>query len=550
MRFGLRLGACVGAIVALLVGFGARAPRAGAHPLGNFTINHYDRLTVSDAGIEVYSILDMAEIPAFRERQSIDADGDGEISAAESDAYAETAARRIAERLTLRVDGREVGLEERARELTFPDGQGGLKLLRLAVTYTASLPDGWRGHPPAVEFRDDNDAGRLGWREIVVRAGAGVEVRDASVPATDVCRELTASPQDALSSPLDVRAATFSFARGAGAAPPEPPDAHATQAVRGNPDSPLARYAALVAKDRLSAGVVILALLAAMGFGAIHALSPGHGKTIVAAYLVGSRGTAKHALLLAATVTLTHTSSVYALGFVTLYLSEYVVPERLYPWLGAASGGLIVAMGLSLFATRLRASGLLAEARAWLRARLSTRPARVAGSEAGALVIAPERHAHPHDDRTAHAHDHQHPHDARPHSHGFGRAHSHAIPGQDGVPVTWRRLVGLGIFGGLLPCPSAIVVMLSAISLHRVGFGLLLIVAFSLGLALVLSGIGFALVFASRAGERLPWLRAAGARLEGGGGLVALGVRAFPTLSAAAVIAAGALVTLNAAGGL
>ncbi|MEX2245127.1 MAG: hypothetical protein WEC75_00400 [Dehalococcoidia bacterium] len=540
------------AIVAVALALAGRASTADAHPLGNFTINHYDRIEVSESGIVVYSVLDMAEIPAFRERQSIDGDDDGEVSVAEAAVYAGRKAGELRSGLTLRVDGRDVALRAVAQDVTFPEGQGGLLLLRLQVTSQAELSDGWRDAPPRVEFADNNDMDRIGWREIVVRGGAGVAIEGADVPAEDASDELRAYPEGELSSALDVRSAAFSFRPGAGvpgqARPLHPEEA---RAVRGNPDSTLGRYAELIAKDDLSLGAVALALVAAVGFGAVHALSPGHGKTIVAAYLVGSRGTWRHALLLALTVTATHTSSVYALGFVTLYLSEYIVPERLYPWLGVASGGLILAMGLSLFAGRLRSSGLAGDGVSWVRGRLRALPglSMVRGEE-GVLVVGPHRHGHAHRDGHEHPNGKTHVDAAQAHRHGSGGAHTHAIPGQDGSPVTWRQLVGLGIFGGLLPCPSAIVVMLSAIALHRVGLGLLLIVAFSLGLAAVLSAIGFALVYARAISRRVPVVGRVARRFEGGGGAAGLAVRVFPVGSAVAVMGAGLVVTLRAWGQL
>ena len=560
----------VAGALALLVAFAllARPGAASAHPLGNFTINHYDRIEVSETGIELYRVLDMAEIPTFQERQQrIDANGDGTVDDGESEAWASAKATELASNMHLVVNGDERKLIAASHELTFPAGQGGLSLLRLTVTYKATLPDNWRDASPKVQFEDTNYGDRLGWREIIVRGGPGVEVQGASVPAQDVSDELLAYPQNSLTSPLDVRKASFSLTPGIGApVPPRP--ARETQAVRGNPDSPLARFEKLIAHDNLSPGFLVLALMAAVGFGALHALSPGHGKTIVAAYLVGSKGTGKHALLLGLTVTATHTSSVYAIGFSTLYLSQYVVPERLYPWLSLISGAIILLMGVSLFLGRFKSSGFFGQGWRWLRARIGSAPAApqfaVASSEAGAMVMsmpssmgahggAAGGHMHDHDDSHAHAAHDDAPHpdaaadDTSAHSHGWGSAHSHAIPGQDGEPVTWRRLLGLGIFGGLLPCPSAIVVMLGAVAAHRVGFGLLLIVFFSLGLAGVLTGIGFALVYARTITERVPLLGRIVARADSSeGGWLSLAARAIPIVSAAAVVGAGTFVTLRA----
>ena len=552
--------------IAAFAALGGGSRSASAHPLGNFTINHYDRIEVAETGIQLYRVLDMAEIPTFQERQKIDANGDGTVDDAESEAWAAAKVDDLKSHITLAVNGHETKLSDVSHTLTFPDGQGGLLLTRLTATYRADLPDGWRDASPKIAFSDDNYGDRIGWREVVVRGGPGVEVVGSNAPAQDISNELLNYPQNSLTSPLDVRTAAFSFKPGVGAAPVASSDADHARATRGNTDTTLSSYADLIAKDHLSVGVVILALLAAMGFGAIHALSPGHGKTIVAAYMVGSRGTPKHALLLGLTVTATHTSSVYALGFITLYLSSYIVPETLYPWLGIISGALIVVMGLSLFVGRLRSSGLIGQAGAWLRsrgsARLAARPQLAfATNESGGMMMSASA---PHDHESAH-HGHGHSHDAAhshddasaseterthddvsEHKHGFGPAHGHAIPGQDGEPVTWRRLIGLGIFGGLLPCPSAIVVMLSAIALHRVGFGLVLILFFSLGLAGVLTGIGFALVYARSITQRVPLLGRLAARAEQSGGLTSLAVRAFPVASAFAVVGAGLVVTLRA----
>jgi ABC-type nickel/cobalt efflux system permease component RcnA len=187
--------------------------------------------------------------------------------------------------------------------------------------------------------------------------------------------------------------------------------------------------------------LTLIGIAVAFGLGAMHAMSPGHGKTIVAAYLVGSRGTFKHAIFLGGMVTFTHTASVFALGFVTLFLSRYVLPETLFPVLGAISGLSIVWVGAMLFFRRLRG------------------------------------HSH------GHLHHHQHHH-----HHGDGHTHSHShVPEGE---ITMGSLIALGASGGLVPCPSALVLLLSAISLGRVGLGMLLLVGFSAGLATVLMGMG------------------------------------------------------------
>lgn len=220
------------------------------------------------------------------------------------------------------------------------------------------------------------------------------------------------------------------------------------------------------------AGSFLVAIAGAFVWGAMHAMSPGHGKTIVGAYLVGARATAQHAVFLGLTTTITHTIGVFALGLVTLFASQYILPEQVYPWLSFLSGLMVIAIGLNLFISRMG------------RVQLPRR----------------SHEAHSHADDHHHHHHHHHG-DEHEHSHGD---HSHLPPGTDGARVTWRSLLALGISGGLVPCPSALVVLLSAISLGRIGFGLVLVLAFSLGLAGVLTVLGLLLVRSKRLFEKLP----------------------------------------------
>ena len=256
----------------------------------------------------------------------------------------------------------------------------------------------------------------------------------------------------------------------------------------------------------LTVGFVLVALLVAMGWGALHALTPGHGKTMVAAYLAGSRGTARHAFALGATVTVAHTATVFALGFVTLTLSEFILPEQLYPWLNLVSGVLVLALGLA--AIRQRLGG-------YLRGRAA---ARAAAHE--------HHHGHGHDHGHAHSHDHGHAHDHGEHG------HSHAPPDQ----LSWRSLLALGVSGGMIPCPSALVLLLGAIALDRTAFGVVLVCAFSLGLAGVVSGIGLAVLYARRLFTRIPSSGRA--------------IRGLPVASAAIITILGLVLTLRALPGL
>jgi nickel/cobalt exporter len=411
---------------------------ASAHPLGNFTINRFSRVEVSGPRVYVRYVLDLAEIPTFQA---------GRI---DPDQYA----RRIARGLRLTVDGRLTRLVPGAHVLAHPPGAGGLRTTRFEVVLRGPKLAG----PAAVDYRDRNYSDRIGWKEIVV---GGAPSRS---------RELRAYPQDLLSSPLDQTSVSTRLAPSAGAdLPPALTGGRALEAADRVADD---GFASLIGRERLGFWVVLASLGLALFWGAAHALSPGHGKSIVTAYLVGQRGTPRHALLLGLIVTATHTIGVFGLGLVTLLLSQFVVPDRLYPWLNLASGLLVVGIGASVLRAR------------WRHRRLHRRG----------------RH---------HSHHHDHGHD-----------------------LSGRSLLAVGVSGGLLPCPSALVVLLAAISLHRLAYGLVLIVAFSVGLAATITGIGVVAVLAKSAFARFSF--------EG------RALRLLPAVSAAAIAAAGILMTVRA----
>ena len=478
-----------------------------AHPLGNFTVNRFARVRVETGGVRLRYVIDMAEIPAFQESQVMDANHDGEVSGEEAAAYLERLAPRLAEGVVLTNDGERVPLSLKAKTVSMPSGAGGLKTLRIEFDFEGAMHES-EGATHRIRFEDANFSERIGWREIVIEPAHGVTVFDSDAYGSALTDELKVYPQDTLSAPLDERSAEFSWTRGAtpsGAVALRTRDGRTAVQARD-------RFAELISVEELTPLVALLGLLLAAGLGALHAMSPGHGKTVVGAYLVGSRGTAKHAAFLGMTVTLTHTSSVFALGLLTLFASHYVLPETLFPYLSLASGAIVLTIGLTLFVRRLRS------AFGWV------------GADA--------HHQHAHEHGHAHAADHDHSHEhshgdgTLTHSHG-GSEHTHMPPGADGRPLTWRSLLALGVSGGLLPCPSALVVMLSAISLGRVGYGLALIVAFSVGLAATLTAVGLLFVYASRfvAGRR-----------AGEGRLV----KALPVLSALVIACAGAAICYEA----
>ena len=434
------------ASAALLLALGAAltAAPALAHPLGNFTTNQLAQVRIDERQARVHYILDQAEIPTFQQIQRFDTNENGAVEGAERGPLLDSELAEISSGLELAADGRPLGLAApQDARLSFPSGQAGLLLTRVEADFTARLPRGAR----RVELVSSAFSDRIGWRAIQILPGSGTDVT-SSVPATDPTDGLRSYPEDLLSSPPDDLEASFEVRPGSGGitAPA------GLEGGKTSEDRALDGFANSLAGGDSRGLLIAFLLVAAFGWGALHALSPGHGKAMVAGYLVGSRGTPRHALILGFTVTATHTAAVFALGLVTLAASEYVLPEDIYPWLGVLSGLLVVCVGISVMRSRFRR---------W-------RALRAQGAEEGEQ----------HDNR----HDHHH---HRPHSHHHG-------------PPTMRGLLGLGVSGGIVPCPSALVVLIAAISQHRIGFGMLLIVAFSLGLAATLVAVGLAVVYGGR----------------------------------------------------
>jgi nickel/cobalt transporter (NicO) family protein len=439
----------------------ALAAPAGAHPLGNFSINHLDVVRVSAERVDVRYILDQAEIPTFQERGL-------------KPAQVLARKRAVVERgVSLTVGGRRVGLAlAPGGRVTFPQGQGGLRTTRVELALSARVRA--RG---AVVVRDDTFRGRVGWRAVVVRPGSGTAVR-SGVTSEDPTRGLRVYPSELLSSPANRTVARLNVRAGEGTVTAPRLDAPGTQTTRGH--SAGDGLAGIFSDAAAGQGVLLFLLFAAFGWGAVHALSPGHGKAMVAAYLVGTRGTARHAVGLGLTVTVTHTIGVFALGVVTLALSAYVLPEDLYPWLNLASGLLVLGVGGAVLRGRVR------------RAR----------------------------DRAEH--------------HGHARHHHHHHHGPEAI--TTRGLLAMGASAGLIPCPSALVVLLGAIAQHQVALGLLLLLAFSAGLAATLTVLGIAVVHAGRLT----------ARMAPDGRLVAV----LPAASALVIVGVGAVLTVEALHGV
>ena len=487
-----------------------------AHPMGNFSVNHYSKLTLEPDGIRLQYYIDLAEIPTYQELQQYN------ITPADTAALSPFLTRRGAELergLSLRVDGAALPLQLVSKGVIFPPGAGGLPTMKLGYVFHAAYPTS-KG-AASLAYADNNYPGHAGWKEIIV-AGPPALLQASSAPSTDRSAGLSNYPTDMLNSPPQDLSATVRFT--VPAAPVLPaaiaakvqrssaPASSATATVaEAHPVTPKhspvhvaattprkavhasalhvaaapraaapaqqpmhleanrqgtsrSAFTQLVTTQHLSLWFLFTAAFISMGLGALHALEPGHGKTIVAAYLVGSRGTARHAMLLGIIVTVAHTASVFALGAITLYASRYILPEQLYPWLGILSGLTIAALGGYMLLRR------------WTGEDMEHAHA------AGAM------HGHWFSRRTKETSD---------------LAAAAAVAQPENRTVSLTQLFTLGITGGIIPCPAALVVLLSAFSLHRVGFGFFLITAFSIGLAAVLISFGLLMVYARRFISRL-----------------------------------------------
>jgi nickel/cobalt exporter len=482
---------------------------AFAHPMGNFSVNHYSKITLESDSIRVRYLIDLAEIPTFQELQQagVSATAADPNSAAVTN-YVAVRGAELGRGLILEINGQPVSIHLISSGVIFPPGAGGLPTMKMGFVYEAAYPSNVDRRHVSLQYADNNYPGHTGWKEIVAVASAG-SLLQSSVPTTDRSAELSNYPTDLLTSPPQVLEAslaaelpplpaivtdaqrTYSLQPAAApksantassapingvppkafehspniAAPHEssraaPPAATSIHLEANRQQTPRSRFTELIQAEHLSAWFLFTAALIAIGLGGLHALEPGHGKTIVAAYLVGSKGTARHAFLLGIIVTASHTAGVFALGAITLYASRYIVPEQLYPWLGALSGITIAGLGCYMLMRRL----------------------------------------------TGTATDHSHtPGESHIHWQFWKRSegeetNSSSNPGA-GIAtqsVSLAQLLTLGITGGIIPCPAALIVLLSAFALHRIGLGFFLIVAFSIGLAGVLISFGMLMIYARR----------------------------------------------------
>ncbi|MFI7086831.1 nickel/cobalt transporter [Streptomyces anulatus] len=529
----------------------AAAPAAAAHPLGNFSVNYHTGLVLRPDRIDARIVVDRAEIAALQERPVVDSDHDDAVSDSESRAYAEEACSGLRKQLHLSLGGKRADWKQSSAALVYENGEAGLKTSRLTceLTTRAALTE-----PTGIRAGTDYDTTRIGWHEMTA-TGQGVRITRTDVPATSATRELRQYPQDPLASPLDQRTASLRSepGQGAGAVPAVVADLPGAGVISGVLAKVTGAFDSLVGAREITLPVGLLALFLALVLGASHAAMPGHGKTIMAAYLAGRRGTRRDALTVGATVTLTHTAGVLVLGL-ALPVSTHLAGETVLMWLGAASGLLVTSIGLWLLLGAVRG-----------------RPQHNHHHHGPG-------HSHSHVDHhhgDGHGHGHAHDHGAdSSHHHGpvaptlerdsasTGELHAtsavatlslpyheHHSADTSTAPRKVRRtsrsgLIGMGIAGGLVPSPSALVVLLGAVALGRTAFGVLLVIGYGLGMAATLTLAGLLLV---RLRERIESQdRARNLRHNP---LLRKLARTGPVITSLLVVAVGLGLTLRAATG-
>ncbi|MFI8305660.1 sulfite exporter TauE/SafE family protein [Streptomyces sp. NPDC085927] len=528
---GRRLATCAAVLAAACALTLVPVTAASAHPLGNFTVNRYDGLVAAPGELRVHHVEDLAEIPATQAKPDVEALGTAE--------WARRRCAGAARDSEVRVDGRTVPVTVRSSRARVHPGQAGLDTLRVECGLTAPLPEDGTAD---VSFRGAGASSGPGWREVTAR-GDRMTLAASDVPETSLSRELTRYPEELLSSPADTATASLRVRTGGPALAGKETEAPAASVLPRGADRWTRALDDLVARHDLTAGFAALALLIAVVLGAMHALAPGHGKTLMAATAAarGGRARLRDVLPMAASVTVTHTLGVVALGL--LVTAGSAATPSVVAWLGIASGTLVTLAGASLLRRALRN-----------RNAAQGHPHHHERDHGHA-----HDHGHGHDHTHGHAHDHGHGHDhthghAHDHTHDHGHGHGHAQA--DGahprphtvehthggrththaVAPTLRGTILLGLAGGLVPSPSAVVVLVGAAALGQAWFGLLLVVAYGVGLALTLTAAGYAVVKAGSGVNRLLARRPRWTARP----VVALVRRSAPLGSAFVVVALGA----------
>lgn len=476
-----------------------------AHPLGNFSVSHLSRITLEADHIVVQVAIDAAEIPTAQDRPRVDDDGDDDASPGELAAHADRECRSFAAAATLQLNGADLNMVVLDAVFDYATGQAGLDTSRLDCEFRAAVPSGFGDEVAAVDFVDDYRPGRVGWHEINA-VGVGVGLIDSPVPATSVTNDLRSYPEDLLESPLDVREVSLQIGPGGITEQPAAVGVSDRAIAADARDSLVAarpgflggfvdrvqgEFENVIGRDDLTLGVGLLAVGLSLVLGASHALLPGHGKTVMAAYIAGRQGQVRDAVLVGATVTFTHTGGVLLLGL-ALTVSSALAGDAVLGWLGVSSGVLIAALGIALLvsAVRRRDSG-------WFGHGHHHGP----GGHTHDHGNHHTHELHGHDEQHGHGDGHGHGHDGThdDHDHGAHHLHDHQHDGHhdhdhEEPKVSRGGLVGMGVAGGLVPSPSALIVLLSAIALGRTWFGVVLVIGYGVGMAGVLTVAGIALV--------------------------------------------------------
>ncbi|MGH8403305.1 MAG: hypothetical protein ACRESO_07895, partial [Gammaproteobacteria bacterium] len=349
-------------LMLLAAGLGIAHPARAdtvASLLGNFTINQFARIQVNKQQVKLHFVVVLGQLPALTALHQADTNNDGVTTQAERDAYVRRLAPGFANKLELTVDGEPLPLNLVSWTSSLPSESTGFSL-RLDAQYAGQLPAGLQGHIAHLQFNNTNYAGRIGWHEIVVQPGSGISIFDTNAVSTSMTEGLSINPHTLPpGGPLDERAVHLAFTYGAapdGVVMLGPRKGYPEHAAGSGQRSGIRatgvaatwlnhatkQLVDLISARHVAPHIALLALLIAMFLGALHAFSPGHGKTVVGAYLIGSRGTARHAVFLGLTVTITHTMGVFAVGLATLFASQFIVPEKLFPILSLVSGLLVV----------------------------------------------------------------------------------------------------------------------------------------------------------------------------------------------------------------
>ncbi|MEU2739498.1 sulfite exporter TauE/SafE family protein [Streptomyces sp. NPDC007095] len=537
---------------------------ASAHPLGNFTVNRYDGLVAAPGQLRVDHVEDLAEIPATQAKPDLAKLGMTD--------WARQRCETAATGSKVTVDGHPAALFVATSRAKLRPGQAGLNTLRVECRLTAALP---KHGPVSLGFHSAGADRGPGWREITAR-GDRMTLTASDVPAKSVSHELTSYPKALLSSPADTATASLRIRPGGPALAEERTEVPGASVLPRGADRWTEALNNLVARHHLTVGFAALALVISVFLGAMHALAPGHGKTLMAATAAARGGKAglRDVLPLAASVTVTHTLGVVALGL--LVTAGSAAAPSVIAWLGIASGVLVTFAGATLvrraWRNRPRRPGLEhahghahdhphdhhahshadahEHAHDHEQAEEHERPLVLAHASAATAAADSKPHTHGHERGHSHDHDydhgHQHDH-AHPHPHPHPHSHDHAVsPALEHthggfththeVAPTLRGTILLGFAGGLVPSPSAVVVLVGAAALGQAWFGLLLVLAYGVGLALTLTAAGFAVVKLNDGMNRALAKRPRWA----GGPTAALIRRTAPLGSALIVIALGA----------